>query len=144
MPNDRPSRDAGTYRARVRLDDELAQHVAPRAAQQDDDQARVRAGERGHEPIMTTAAPSTATRLVGPEPKRSTSQPHGSDASALTPKNSATTSPSPAGSNPSSAEICTASPPARNTGSTETVVVVTAPIAARTAPGGTPSSTPAR
>ena len=143
MPNERPSRDAGTYRASVRLDDSWPRtlHHALHS------RMTTRLGyERANAAtaVMTAAAPSTATRLVGPEPKRSTSQPHGSDASALTPKNSATTSPRPAGSNPISAEICTASPPARNTGSTDTVVVVTAPIAARTAPGGTPSSTPAR
>src|SRR6185503_7843900 len=83
---------------------------------------------------ITTATPSTAIRLVTAPPQRSTRRPTGSEQSALTPKYSATTSPSPAGLKPISSPSCTASAPVRNTGSTETVVTVIAPVAARTAP----------
>ena len=86
MPNESPSRDAGTELARVRLDASWPStlHQAPASRISSSavkEPARVPIGE--HRPAP---APSTATRLVGPAPKRSTSQPHGSEASALTPK----------------------------------------------------------
>lgn len=135
MPNDSPSRSAGTYRASVRFEESwpstlhhaLQSRIATRTGKESAHAATA---------SMTAAEPNTPARLVGPEPKRSTSHPAGSAASALTLKKSATASPSPAGSKPSSAEICTASPPVRKTGSTVTVVADTAPDTARTAPGG--------
>jgi hypothetical protein len=131
IPKESPSRVAGTCRVSVRFDESWpstlhhAQHSSMTTSA-GNDRANAAIADIEH------TVPSTAARLVGPAPYRSTSHPQGSDATALIPKYRATTRPRPAGSKPSSAESCTVSAPVRNTGSTVAVVVVTAPIAART------------
>jgi hypothetical protein len=85
MPKESPSRDAGTELARVRFEASCPStlHQAPASR---NSSSAVKESTRVPTASITAPAPSTAARLVGPAPNRSTSQPHGSEVSALTPK----------------------------------------------------------